>query len=147
MSGSDERSESEKEATRQRNIRRIAEAWAEHESLTLELEELNRLPAPAPAQLRRIAELVESLQDKGASLSYWEAAAAAGDRDAQDYLTEWNANLSDTDSVVAACLLVHRDGSDPREGLRRLAEDHDSYLSDVEKIRDMDPDDFKDGGG
>ncbi|MFD4858343.1 hypothetical protein [Streptomyces atratus] len=93
-----------------------------------------------------MAELVESLRGMEASRTHWEAAAAAGDRDAQDYLAEWNADLSDTDAVLAAlrrALFVRREGYDPKEGLRRFAEEHSEYLRNVEEIRGMDPDDFK----
>lgn len=44
------------------------------------------LHAPTPAQLRRIAELTESLFDADAARPWWKRAAKAGDEDAADYL-------------------------------------------------------------
>lgn len=85
----------QKEANRERNIRRIAENWAEHEAQTLELEELQRIATPSPSQLRRIAELVESLQGQASALPFWKAAADAGDSEAGEYLVKWEESLND----------------------------------------------------
>ncbi len=53
-----------------------------------ELNALLDLYAPAPSELRRIAELVELLFDVEAAWVWWERAAEAGDADAWDYLME-----------------------------------------------------------
>ncbi|MFE9833959.1 hypothetical protein ACFYP4_02250 [Streptomyces sp. NPDC005551] len=146
MSGPDDLTP-EEQATRnrERNLRKIAEQWAEHEASTLELEELRRIPAPSPAQLRRIAELVEGLNGKGHALPCWQAAADAGDQDAQDYLAEWDTDL-DTDPIVSflrKALLRSRSMDEVREALRRLATDHEAYQRDVEEIQKMKPEDFE----
>lgn len=51
-----------------------------------ELESLRAVEEPTPAQLRRIAELMEIVQGEGAAFPWWVRAAAAGDQDAADYL-------------------------------------------------------------
>lgn len=50
------------------------------------LEKLKALPRPAPAQLRRIAELTEMLGSESEALRWWQEAAEAGDRDARDMI-------------------------------------------------------------
>jgi hypothetical protein len=52
----------------------------------VELADLRDVDGPLPAQLRRMAELVELLEDAAAARPVWERAAAAGDRDAIDYV-------------------------------------------------------------
>lgn len=51
-----------------------------------ELLALLGLTQPTPQQLRRLAELAESLYDNEAARLWWEKAARAGDQDAADYL-------------------------------------------------------------
>lgn len=162
----------QREANRERNNRRIAEMWAEHEANTLELEELQRLSSPTPAQLRRIAELVDTLYDLYKSRSHWERAAEAGDPVAQARLITWDTDVSDIDPVghffrqVGLALRQATEKEDESlpdsleefighpygeptgisERLRRLAEDHTKNLRDLEAIRDMKPEDFEEKG-
>lgn len=102
----------QRQANRERNYAKIAEVWADKATATFELEELQRLTAPAPEQLRRIAELVEYLSGKGKALQHWERAAEAGDQDAKDYLSAWNEDVSDVDPLLAMLrrALIRRDG-------------------------------------
>lgn len=51
-----------------------------------ELAGLLAIKEPQPAQLRRIAELVEFLSTHEEALPWWRRAAMAGDRDAVDLL-------------------------------------------------------------
>jgi hypothetical protein len=53
-----------------------------------ELEELLAVDDPEPRQLRRIAEVTEVVHGDDAACEWWVRAAAAGDRDASDYLLE-----------------------------------------------------------
>lgn len=53
-----------------------------------ELRELLKKKSPEPAELRRIAELVEWLYSLELARAWWEWAARAGDRDAIDYVEE-----------------------------------------------------------
>ncbi|MFH9606931.1 hypothetical protein [Streptomyces sp. NPDC017448] len=55
-----------------------------------EIRELHLLLEHTPAQLRRIAEIVEALEGDAAAREHWERAARAGNRDAKDYLTVVN---------------------------------------------------------
>jgi hypothetical protein len=50
------------------------------------LAALQALEQPTPAQLRRIAELMENVHGDDAAFPWWVRAAAAGDKDAADYL-------------------------------------------------------------
>jgi hypothetical protein len=53
-----------------------------------ELKELLAVDEPDPRQLRRIAEVTEVVDGTDAAREWWVRAAAAGDRDASDYLLE-----------------------------------------------------------
>jgi hypothetical protein len=64
----------------------LARAQMQVSSWRRELATLLGLDEPDGAQLRRIAEVAESLYDVSESRPWWEKAAAAGDRDAVDYL-------------------------------------------------------------
>lgn len=162
----------QREANRERNIRRIAEMMAEHQANTLELKELQRLLSPTPAQLRRIAELVDILHGLYKSRSHWERAAEAGDPVAQARLVTWDADVSDIDPVGhffrQVGLALHQANEEEDESLpdsleefighsygeptgiserlRRLAEDNTKFLRDLADIRDMEPEDFEERG-
>lgn len=56
-----------------------------------ELHGLHRLNDPAPAQLRRIAELTEIIHSDRAARKWWERAAAGGDEDAREHVKELRA--------------------------------------------------------
>lgn len=127
-------------ANRERNQQRIAEQWAEHEATTLELEELQRIHLPSPAQVRRMAELVELLQGRPRARRYYEIAAEAGDRDAQDYLAAWDEDLDDTDTLTA--LLKGALVALPESPTDSAAERLRKLLRDYDEIRNAKPEDF-----
>ncbi|MFI0265566.1 hypothetical protein [Streptomyces luteogriseus] len=125
---------------REASQRRIAENWAEREAATLELEELQRIDLPSPAQIRRMAELVELIRSRPHARPYYELAAEAGDRDAQDYLAAWDEDLDDTDTITAILkrawvVLPESPTTSAAERLRKL-------LADYDEIRNAKPEDF-----
>ena len=141
----------EREANRERNLQKIAEGWAKYEALTLELEELQRFASPTPAQLRRIAELVQKLRGGAVALKHWEKAAEAGDPVAAAHLIARNTDVSDIDPVgdilrrALLAPLEHEWGSE--QGLEELRHeinrDLTQYHEELMEIRKAKPEDFE----
>jgi hypothetical protein len=132
-------------------LRRLQEDAARRRGYQTELDSLLALKGPAPDERRRIAELVEALFDREASRQWWEAAALAGDQDAQDYLSVWDEEDDDDSDGFYEVLqqALQQEDFVTKHGLEETRKDIvemlDQYYKDVEKLRDAKPEDFEEG--